>query len=238
VTAFITDDQADQRSQFILINNTKPLPKGLIHELLPTASGELPTALQVRRLPALLLERLNYDADSPMRHRILTPTMPEGVIKDNSVLRMLQNSLTDGALYQYRHTNTGGGRTEAMLAIVKTFWTAVSATFGDAWSLPPRTSRLTHGVGIVGLGYVMDTIAETLLDADRTLDIGNFIEELSLLNPACRWISGTWEFGDGIRRKWNDLQNTSRDIRLVTNYLLNEYRVCANGRSARRLRPA
>jgi DGQHR domain-containing protein len=238
VTAFITDDEADQRSQFILINNTKPLPKGLVHELLPTASGELPTALQVRRLPALLLERLNYDADSPMRHRILTPTMPEGVIKDNSVLRMLQNSLTDGALYQYRHANTGGGRTEAMLAIVKTFWTAVGATFCDAWSLPPRTSRLTHGVGIVSLGYVMDSITETLLDADRPIDIGNFIEELSLLNTACRWISGTWEFGDGVRRKWNDLQNTSRDIKLVTNHLLNEYRACSDGGGGRHRRPA
>ena len=34
VTAFITDSDAEQRSQFILVNSTKPLPKGLIHELL------------------------------------------------------------------------------------------------------------------------------------------------------------------------------------------------------------
>lgn len=36
VTAFITDSVAEQRSQFILVNSTKPLPKGLIHELLPS----------------------------------------------------------------------------------------------------------------------------------------------------------------------------------------------------------
>src|SRR4051812_37782377 len=35
VTAFITRSVADQRSQFILVNSAKPLPKGLIYELLP-----------------------------------------------------------------------------------------------------------------------------------------------------------------------------------------------------------
>ena len=43
VTAFITDSDADQRSQFILVNSTKPLPKGLIHELLPTTSEHCPS---------------------------------------------------------------------------------------------------------------------------------------------------------------------------------------------------
>jgi DGQHR domain-containing protein len=224
VTAFITDDEADQRSQFILVNNTKPLPKGLIHELLPTASGPLPAQLQVRRLPARLLERLNYDADSPMRRRIQSPTMPEGVIKDNSVLRMLENSLMDGALYRYRNLNLGGGKTEAMLTTVKTFWTAVSAVFEEAWTLPPRKSRLTHGIGIISLGYVMDAIADTMPDADDALNIDKVINELAILEDACPWTAGTWNFGNGTQRKWNDLQNIPRDIRMVTNHLLDIYR--------------
>ena len=36
---FIAHGEAEQRSQFILVNNTKPLPKGLIHELLPDTDG-------------------------------------------------------------------------------------------------------------------------------------------------------------------------------------------------------
>lgn len=224
VTAFITDDEADQRSQFILVNNTKPLPKGLIHELLPTASGPLPAQLQVRRLPARLLERLNYDANSPMRRRIQSPTMPEGVIKDNSVLRMLENSLMDGALYRYRNLNLGGGKTEAMLTTVKTFWTAVSTVFEEAWTLPPRKSRLTHGIGIISLGYVMDAIADTMPDADDALDIDKVINELAILEDACPWTTGTWNFSNGTQRKWNDLQNIPRDIRMVTNHLLDIYR--------------
>src|SRR4051812_24657492 len=53
VTAFITDSVAEQRSQFILVNSTKPLPKGLIHELLPsTPAADLPAMLLKRRYPA------------------------------------------------------------------------------------------------------------------------------------------------------------------------------------------
>ena len=61
VNAFITEEVAEQRAQFILVNSTKPLPKGLIHELLPATEAPLPLALHKKRLPALLLERLNYD---------------------------------------------------------------------------------------------------------------------------------------------------------------------------------
>jgi DGQHR domain-containing protein len=239
VTAFITDDQSQQRAQFILVNNTKPLPKGLIHELLPTAVGELPPQLQARRYPAMLLERLNYDADSPMRHRIQTPTMPEGVIKDNSVLRMLENSLTDGALHNYLNPKTGGGRTEDMLILVKTFWTAVSTVFADAWALPPRKSRLTHGVGMISMSFVMDAIADVLLEKGE-IDLDGFVSELSRLDEVCYWTSGTWEMADGTQRKWNDLQNTSKDIQLLTNHLLNEYRARMSGkqRGSRQLRLA
>ena len=51
-------DVREQRSQFILVNNTKPLPTGLINELLPATEGELPVALLRRRYPAVLLEQL------------------------------------------------------------------------------------------------------------------------------------------------------------------------------------
>jgi DGQHR domain-containing protein len=74
VNAFITEHVAEQRAQFILVNSSKPLPKGLIHELLPATEAPLPLALHKKRLPALLLERLNYDDDSPLRGRIRTPT--------------------------------------------------------------------------------------------------------------------------------------------------------------------
>lgn len=232
VVAFIADNEADQRAQFILVNSTKPLPKGLIYELLPTTDEFLPAALQRRRLPSRLLERLNYESDSPLCGLINTPTNPTtvaadgrvlGIVKDNSILRMLDNSLTDGALYRFRDPRTGSGDDDPMTDLLKNYWSAVRETFSDAWGLPPRKSRLMHGVGIVSLGFVMDAIADRFRDG--TIPPAEFFSaELALIAPMCKWTAGYWEFGPTDTRKWNFLQNTPRDIQLLTNHLLFAYR--------------
>ena len=98
VTAFIAESDEEQRSQFILVNSAKPLPKGLIYELLPGTVGTLPPQFQIREFPARLLYRLNFQVNSPLYRLIQTPTNPDGKIKDNSILKMLENSLSDGAL--------------------------------------------------------------------------------------------------------------------------------------------
>lgn len=223
ISAFITNETSDQRSQFILVNSTKALPKGLIHELLPGASGSLPTPLRVRQLPATLLERLNFDDRSPLRHMIQTPTNPKGVIKDNSVLRMLETSLSDGALYRFRNDealpNNG-----FMLTVLFNFWEAVHKVFPNAWGLPPRKSRLMHGVGIISMGYLMDEISHVRANSDGLVDTEDFAADLKSIADDCRWDSGEWEFPDGVVRKWNDIQNTPRDIQRVSNFIQARYR--------------
>ena len=67
VVAFITGDDQEQREQFILVNSTKPLPKGLIYELLPTTQAKLPSLLQQPPVPGDPADRLNHDPDSPLR---------------------------------------------------------------------------------------------------------------------------------------------------------------------------
>lgn len=228
VTAFITVSEGEQRAQFILVNSTKPLPKGLIYELLPTTEGPLPPALMRKRFPTLLVERLNYDADSPFLEMIHTPTTPDGIVKDNSILRMLENSLTDGCLYYYRDPDTGGGDIEEMLLVLTPFWNAVKKVFYSAWGQPPRRSRLMHGVGIASMGYLMDAITDRYL-ADGTMpDEGDFVAELEPLREFCSWTSGYWRFGPGSIRRWNELQNTPKDIQLLANHLLREYRRVAS----------
>jgi DGQHR domain-containing protein len=216
VGAFVTDCVEEQRRQFILLNATKPLPKGLVHELLPATTGELPARLRRHRFPAYLLDRLNHDDDSPMRGRIRTPTEPDGIIRDNSVLRMLENSLSDGALYDQHDAAAGDGDGDAMLAVLKPFWSAVATVFPEAWELPPRRSRLTHGVGIAAMGYVMDALAARRPNTSRD----EFARGLAPLRDICRWTSGTWDFGRGRQRPWNDLQNLGKDIQLLTRHLL------------------
>ncbi len=224
VNAFITASEGEQRAQFILVNSTKPLPKGLIYELLPTTEGPLPLALMRKRFPSFLLERLNYDEDSPFRQLIHTPTTPDGIVKDNSILRMLENSLTDGCLYYHRDPDTGTGDIEEMLLILKPFWAAVRQVFGDAWGQVPRRSRLMHGVGIASVGYIMDAITEKYIEEGQRLDEANYVTELKLLQDRCAWTSGYWRFGPDSLWRWNDLQNTSKDIKLLSGHLLREYK--------------
>ena len=223
VTAFIAASEGEQRTQFILVNSTKPLPKGLIYELLPSTVGPLPPALVRKRFPALILERLNFDEDSPFFQMIRTPTAPDGVIKDNSVLRMLENSLSDGCLYYHRDPDSGGGNIEEMIALLKNYWRAVETVFGDAWGLPPRRSRLMHGVGIASLGFVMDAITDRYVALNQLPGEADFIAHLEPLRGLCSWTSGVWNFGPESTRRWNELQNTTSDIRLLTNYLLVKY---------------
>lgn len=225
VTAFITASDGEQRAQFILVNSTKPLPKGLIYELLPSTEGPLPPALMRKRFPSFIVERLNFDPDSPFQGLVQTPTNPEGVVKDNSIMRMLENSLTDGALYYYRDADTGSGDIEEMLLILKPFWNAVKKVFEEAWGLPPRRSRLMHGVGIASLGYLMDTITDAYIARSTLPDEADFIAELEQLVEVCAWTTGFWSLGPDSYRRWNELQNTPKDIQLLSNYLLRQYRL-------------
>jgi hypothetical protein len=213
----------EQRSQFILVNSTKPLPKGLIYELLPVTDGMLPTHLQKKQFPSALLAHLNFEPTSPLFKLIKTPTNGEGVIKDNSIIRMLENSLYEGALYPYRDPDTGRGDEGTMLKILHAFWGAVKMVFQEAWGLPPKRSRLMHGAGIVSLGFIMDDIA-ALLSRDELFQVTAFASKLQPLKEACYWTSGSWPFGEGHFMKWDDLQNTSKHTQLLANYLRIEFR--------------
>lgn len=223
VTAFITDDLKQQTEQFILVNSTKPLPKGLIYELLPNTVAPLSSALSKRRFPSEVLSLLNHEPESPMRGLIQTPTTPQGLIKDNSILRMVENSLSEGLLYRYRSSSRQQSDAEAMFKVLCSYWTAVKHVFDDAWGKPPKKSRLMHGAGILSMGYVMDAIGDRHR-MKKSLSTATFVEDLEPLRDVCRWTNGYWEFGPGQQRKWNELQNTSKDIQLLANYLLVNYK--------------
>lgn len=215
---FIADDEEEQRAQFILVNNTKPLPKGLIHELLPDTKGHLPPAYARRQLPAMVMSRLNGTINGPFYRTIAMPTSAGGYIKDNSILKMIEHSLYEGALYQYRDPSDGSGDVEQMLLHLNTYWTLVRDTFPEAWELPPKQSRLTHGVGIQAMGFVMDHLTEHL--AAHRVATHAVRDGLKRIKRAAAWTAGSWDFGDGEERKWNSFQNTPTDVRYLTNGLI------------------
>jgi DGQHR domain-containing protein len=223
VVGFVAQTEAEQREQFILVNSAKPLPKSLIYELLPEAGDALPPNLAKRKVSALLASRLNADADSPLRGLVKMPTNPAGVIQDGTVMRLVEQGLADGALADFVDRQTGATDVEACLALLKAFWGAVAKAFPDAWGLPPRTSRLSHAAGVLPLGLVMDaTCARHRERGLPTTEV--FLEELTRLAPNCHWTEGTWNFGQGRKREWDEVQNNVRDVTMVGDHLLGLYK--------------
>lgn len=223
VVAFITDDVAEQTDQFILVNSTKPLAKGLVYELLPNTESRLPTSLLKKRFPSQLLTILNAKRHSPFRRLIQTPTNPGGMIKDNSILRMLENSLNEGVLYRFRSDDGAGGSVETMITVLCAYWGAVNDVFPEAWGKSPKKSRLMHGAGILSMGLLMDAIADRYrnrIHLKREL----FAQDLLPLKSVCRWTDGFWDLGAEQKLKWNEIENTPSDIKQLSTYLLEKYK--------------
>jgi DGQHR domain-containing protein len=229
-SGFITDDVREQTEQFILVNSTKPLPKGLIYELLPSTDTQLPTLLARRRLPALLLSRLNREEASPLKGMIQTATTPDGIIKDNSILKMLENSLSDGVLYRMNQAGGDEVEVEQMLGVLFAYWSAVKQVFAKEWGKKPKNSRLLHGAGVVSLGFLMDAISERYRSKGLPTK-EQFVKDLAPLKELCRWSEGYWDFGQNQQRKWDEVQNTKKDIALLSNHLVIQYKALVWNRS-------
>src|SRR5205823_4894364 len=82
--------------------------------------------------------------------------------------------------------------------------------------LPPAKSRLTHGVGIVSMGFVMDKLF--LSHGRRKWTSPAVADRLTAIAPRCAWTEGRWLFRNGDSRLWNELQNIDRDIRLLADH--------------------
>jgi DGQHR domain-containing protein len=212
VSAFLCKDLKELNRQFILINNTRPLAKPLIYELLPGLSG-LPNRLADRAGAALLTEALNYRADSPLRGAIHQQTNPDGVLKDTLIQKMLMNSLQNGAL---RGLSGENALLNDGYHLVSAFFAAVRRVFRDDWEgHSAKTSRLLHGTGLLAMGYVMDE----LRIRDGATTQAKFERGLKPLVGRTHWRSGQWNFG-AERRPWNSLQNTKADYRLLSHHLV------------------
>jgi DGQHR domain-containing protein len=213
VSILICADEAELRRQFILINNTRPLPKSLIYELLPSVA-ELPERLDNRSLAAALTARLNYDPDSSLRGMIYQHTNPDGIIRDTAIQRVIMQSLNDGVMRDFMRKKNGDNR---CFELVSEFFLAVQNVFKEEWvGQTPKTSRLVHGAGIAALGYVMEVLA--LLDGARTSE--QFAYGLACLQERTAWTAGHWDFDNADTRHWKAVQNVNRDVMLLAQHMI------------------
>ena len=226
ISAFVADEVGLQRDQFIRVNSQRPLPRGLLTELLPEIVAPLPAKLAARKIPAALCEWLSTEERSPFHGLIKRASMSKqqrrrAMVSDTAVVKMIQESLTSpsGALFPYRNATTEETDFPGIGTLLLSYWHAVRETFPEAWGKPPAQSRLMHGAGIRAMGRLMDRIMgwHRPADGDAT---AYALQELKRIAPICRWTEGTW---DELGLAWNEVQNVSRHIRVLTDVLVRNY---------------
>lgn len=211
VSALICRDEAELRRQFVLINNTKPLPKSLIYELLPSVS-ELPPRLSRRSVASDLTARLNFD-NTALKGYIKQHTCPNGIIADTVMQKIIMESLSNGIMRELIRGPKGEDRCVRLLS---NFFEAVKKVWPEAWhGQTPHTSRLLHGAGIQAMGDVMEVLAER----GDARSVEDFRSGMECLKTKTAWTAGEWHM-DGEVRRWNGLQNVNRDVALLKHYLI------------------
>ena len=227
VNAFVADNVDLQRDQFLRINSTKPLPRGLIDELLPEVSTILPSSLTARKAPSALCDMLNQDPLSPFHSLIrrassVNSKKGSAVITDTVVVQFLKESFSSpsGALFPFRNMATGVTDFNGVRSLLFLFWSAVRDTFPEAWGLRPEKSRLMHGAGIRAMGRLMDKVM-SIVDVDNPKASALVRQEIERIRPYCRWTSGVWEELNGLR--WNEIQNMTSHTRMLSNFLIRTY---------------
>lgn len=236
VAAFVTDDVERQRDQFVRINSARPLPPGLVTELLPEVSVAISPRLAARRLPSALCEELRRQESSPFHGLIRRPSSSRderrtAVVADASIIRMLEESLrsSSGCLFPYRNLSTGEADMAGIWAVLVAYWSAVRDTFPEAWGRRPTDSRLMHGAGIRSMGRLMDKVMATI-DPHAPDAVARATAELARIAPICHWTSGSWDGLGEAPVPWNAVQNTPRDVSALSNLLIRTYVASRTGR--------
>jgi len=213
VSALVCKDYNELRQQFVLINNTRPLPKTLIYELLPTVDG-LPDRLTARKFAARVVDRLNHTRGSVLFGEVRQHTNPTGVLSDTALQKLIMNSASDGAI---RDLVAFEDREQRVFEFVNEYFAAIKEVFAPEWDgMNPRHSRLRHGAGLVAMGFVMDQ----LYASEGAVVCSEFERGLRLLQPYTAWTSGQWALAADDVRPWNGIQNTPSDIDLLARYLV------------------
>jgi len=227
VAAFVGADLGLQRDQFLRINNARPLPRSLITELLPEVDTFLPRRLAARKLPSAITDLLNRHPQSPFKGLIKRPSSTDtartkAVVTDTSVVEMVKARIVEssGCLFPYRNMATGEVDADVVTKLLVDYWRAVRDTFPDAWGLSPFKSRLMHGAGIKAMGTLMDAMVPRHDPRDGQLESA-FRHDLGHIANHCRWTAGTWDELGGL--PWNGIENTSRAVRMLSNYLVRTY---------------
>lgn len=212
VVAFEAETDAEFAEHFMRVNNSKPLPKNVLTELVPHVDVDINKGLAKLRKPAIIRDRLNLDGDSPLKGLIQTKTNVGGKISDTTFLKVLEESFKIGRGLDQIEEQDGDP-----VEVLKAFWGAVRETFYEAWTLPKKDSRLFTKAGVRGLAGLFEVVVDQV-DKDK-LDEPFFRKALKLVASSCHWTEGEWNFGKEGRIPWNQLQGTEVHSNILAAHL-------------------
>ncbi|MEA2682186.1 MAG: hypothetical protein QOK05_514 [Chloroflexota bacterium] len=222
ISGFVADSLEIHRDQFLRINNTRPLPRGLVSELLPEVSIAINPRLNQRRLAAALCDLLNRDEKSPFFGLIKRTSSTQeqrrhAVVQDTAVIKALEYGLGHGLLFSYRNIATNDADVTAIWEVLVCYWRGVKEVFPEAWGKPPTKSRLMHSVGILSMSRLMDRVMADIDPHSKTA-LRRVKADLQRIAPSCHWTGGEWQGLYGLA--WNEVQNVNRHVNLLSNYLV------------------
>ena len=234
VTAFVADTVDVQRDQFLRINNTKPLPRGLVTELLPddqqpaaTHAGDPPDPVSAVR-PAEPRPRVPF-CGLIRRPSASKETRGKAVITDTGIVQMLEESLTSpvGLPLPVPQSQQRRDRLRRRLD-GHHLLDRVRDTFPDAWGKPADTEppdarrrHPRHGPA--------DGPAHGPHRPWRRLDAAAHVrDDWRSSPPTAAGPHGTWEDSD---LRWNAVENLPRHISELSSYLI---RAHVQAKAARR----
>jgi DGQHR domain-containing protein len=218
VVAFASEELSVHREQFILVNKAKPLDPRLINELLPEVDAYFPRDLAARKIPSLLVHRLQTAPDSPLQGIIRRVSEGESaaVIIDSALIKGIRQSIASGlgALGPLKASGSQPADVDGMYRVLIAFWAAARDAFPEAWGRPATESRLMHSAGVEAMSLLMDRVMSR---AAPGVDLyAHAYEALTRIAPHCRWTYGRWT---ELQRDWNEIQNVARDIKMLSSHL-------------------
>ena len=222
VVGFVAPDIGMQREQFVLVNKARPLPKRLINELLPEIDTELPNDLKPNKIPSELCNHLNNNKDSPffglIKRASNEGTSSTAVITDTAIIDMIKHSINNyGALALYKEAGSSTTDVSSMYMALCIFWGAVKEVFPEAWGMDSKQSINAWGGDPGSRCFNGPDNAQSSAVEGRE---GRSYSRITKIAPYCCWTGGTWQpWG----RKWNDIQNITKDIREFRGFLVQLY---------------
>ena len=230
VNAFFYEEETELLQQFMNVNSAKPIKKDLIFEMSALASDS------AEKYTALIMERLNFglpkgdNSTYPLLGKIIFESTVGGFIPRRSIVLLINNSLNSEGLMAFIAENAESGDEFWIIRLINSvFFHRHSLNWPGEWGEKPESSRHLHGAGLFALGRMMDEIFRFYLyirnnDVPLLPPSYFYYDELQLIAEKCHWSSGFWNFAADKEVYWKELQNLSQDKRMLSEYLLNEYR--------------